>query len=422
MPTRRDFLRLATAGAGLSLLTGCGVLGDGGVQPGDLTLWYLNRSINDNLLKQVTSHVAGVRLVPEKIGSAAFRTKLMATLAGRSNVPDLATLNSDIASYFPDSDQFVDLYDFGARDIQGDYLPWKWGLGVTPEGKCVGIPTDTGPTALMYRSDVFQKAGLPTDPDILGPMVASWDGYFEVGTRLRKLPGTYLVNSIVSLFAMAMASSPQQYLDRSGKFIGDQAHVRDAWNHAVKANELKVTARIADGTPDWNAGITSGSIAAVQNGAWESFTIAKAAPSTTGKWGVCTGPGGAGNNGGSFMAVTKYCKDPAKAFKVIKWLQSPANQTKSYVTNQLFPSAVSSLASPALSSPNAFYRGQRIGEVFIASAKNIKPVYYSPYDGLVSPSFNAQLANVESLGKDPDKAWEDAVSDAKRQLEHVAVI
>jgi hypothetical protein len=68
--TRRDFLRLATAGAGLSLLTGCGALGSDGRQPGDLTLWYLNRSINDDLLAQVDSHVAGVRLVNSAASTA----------------------------------------------------------------------------------------------------------------------------------------------------------------------------------------------------------------------------------------------------------------------------------------------------------------------------------------------------------------
>jgi cellobiose transport system substrate-binding protein len=422
--TRRDFLRVlsgAAGGVGLAGLAGCGVFGSPENRADKTTLWYWDRSINDDFLANADKHVAGLHLQPNKIG-INYRTKLLTTLAGHAFAPDISNINADIATYFPDDSAFVDLYTLGARDLKDQYLDWKWELGVTPTGKMLGFPIDTGPTALMYRTDVFKKAGLPTDPDKVAPMAASWDGYLELGTRLRKVPKTFLVANIGDIFGRAMAQSAQQYMTKSGKFIGDQAHVKSAWDYAVKAHRFGVTSRTPDGTPDWNAGLISGSIATVDNAVWEAFVIQQTAPATSGKWRVCPGPGGAGNSGGSFMAITKYCRNPKLAFEAIKWLQSPSNQTKAYTTIQLFPSALSSLSDPAIDkTPNKFFGGQPIGEIFSAAAKAIKPAYNSAYDNLISTPYTTELLNVESAGKDPNKGWEDAVSEAKRQLRHVGV-
>lgn len=419
--TRREVLRALGGTALVGGLAGCGVFGSPKNSTKKLTLWYWDRSINDDFLADAHNHVAGLQLEPNKIG-INFRTKLLTTLAGHSYAPDITNINSDIATYFPDESAFVDLNTLGAGDLKDQYLDWKWELGVTPSGKMIGFPIDTGPTALMYRTDVFKKAGLPTDPDKLTPMVASWDEYLELGTRLKKVPKTYLVANIGDVYGRALAQSAKQYMTKSGQFIGDQAHVKSAWDYAVKAKKLGVTARIPDGAADWNAGVTSGAIATVDNAVWEAFVIAQTAADTSGKWRVCAGPGGAGNSGGSFMAITKYCRNPKLAFEAIKWLQSPANQTKAYTTIQLFPSALSSLADSAIAkTPSKFFGGQPIGEIFSAAAKAIKPAYYSPYDNLISTQYTNELLNVESAGKDPNKAWEDAVNEAKRQLRHIGV-
>jgi len=408
-------------GAALAGLAGCGVFGSPENRADKTTLWYWDRSINDDFLANAGKHVPGLHLQPYKLGGA-FRAKLLTTLAGHAYAPDITNINSDIATYFPDESAFVDLYSLGAKELKDQYLDWKWELGVTPAGKMIGFPIDTGPTALMYRADIFKKAGLPTDPDQVAPLVASWDNYLELGTRLKaKLPKTYVVANISDVYQRELGQSPKQYLDKSGKFIGDQAHVKSAWDHAVQASKLGVTARTPDSTNDWNAGVIGGSIATVDNAVWEAFVIEQTAPDTSGKWRVCPGPGGAGNSGGSFMAITKYCRDPKLAFETIKWLQTPANQTKAYTTIQLFPAAIGSLNDKAMQTPNKFFGGQPIGEVFGAAAKAIKPAYYSPYDNLVQNSYLDELLNVESTGKDPNKAWEDAVSEAKRQLKHIGV-
>ena len=156
-----------------------------------LMLWYWNRSIDDSILAQVSRQFPNISLQAEKIGGD-YNAKLRTTLAGHSDVPDIVGLNSDISTFFPDEDQFVNLLDYGAGAVRNEYLDWKWKAGIAPDGRMIGFPMDTGPTALFYRVDLFKKAGLPTDPRQVATRLATWDDYFKAGQKLQAaLPGGY---------------------------------------------------------------------------------------------------------------------------------------------------------------------------------------------------------------------------------------
>ncbi|HVX42783.1 MAG TPA: extracellular solute-binding protein [Mycobacteriales bacterium] len=416
---RRDFLRVLGGGAIGAALAGCGTFGRQPNSKSKTTLWYWNRSLDDDFLAQANKQFPSLNLEPNKI-AVDFKPKVLTTLAGGSYVPDITNINSDIATYFPDESQFVDLYDLGAKKVEHLYLPWKWDLGITAGGKMVGFPIDTGPTAFMYRMDLFEKAGLPSDPAAVEKQVATWDGYFDLGTKLQaKVPSTKFVHNINTVYTMGLAQSPKQYFDKQNKFIGDQAHVKNAWDNAVEAKKRNLSARVLqDWSSDWSAAVSSGGIATVNHAVWAAYIVKEAAPDTSGKWRVCHGPGPAGNSGGSFMSITKYSRRPELAFEFIKWLQSPDLQTKTYNAIQLFPSATSSLADKSMETPDKFFGGQPVGKIFGDVAKELVPAYYSPYESVVSASFTNELLNVENLGKNPDKAWEDALSDARRQIKH----
>ena len=86
-------------------------------------------------------------------------------------------------------------------------------------------------------------------------------------------------------------------------------------------------------------------------------------------------PGGAGNKGGSFLAITKYCKNPKAAFAFISWLESAKNQAQAFLDPVLFPSTPATYTDKTLTAPDPFFGGQQIVDVFRA-------------DGWVAPVFN----------------------------------
>ncbi len=383
-----------------------------------LTLWYWNRSIDDSLLKKVDRQFPNIHLITQKIGGD-FKAKLMTTLAARSGGPDIIGLNSWDAELFPDKNRFYNLYDLGAKQVQNQYLDWKWMQGVTPDGYMIAFPMDTGPTALFYREDLFQKAGLPTDPEAVTQQLHTWDGYFAGGQKIKKAFAgkVFLTDNAADTYTQVLAQGKDLYFTPSGQFIGENSNqVKKAWTIANKAYSEGIIANVDRWTPEWNAAMNNGDIASFVGAVWMKKVLKDAAPDTAGKWRIARAPGGDGNNGGSFLAILKSSPHPKEAFEVIKWLQNPDNQLEAFKNLDLFPSAPSVYDKPEMNNSEPFFGGQRTGSIFAASAQNVKVAYFGERFSLVDGIMKQELNNIAKQNKDPVKAWNDAINRIRREL------
>ncbi|GAA2898295.1 hypothetical protein GCM10011428_09440 [Streptomyces violaceus] len=190
--SRRRFLgaSLGGAGAGLLALTGCGAeSGSASTGTDHLSLWYWKGSLSDRLLATARRGVPGVpglRVRGSQIPDGEIDSKVRTSLAARAYVPDLTVVNSDnLATFFPDENEFLDLRTLGAESVRDRYLEWKWKACFTPTGRMIGFPLDAGPTALYYRRDLFEKAGLPHEPEDVAEGVPTWEKFIAAGRTLR---------------------------------------------------------------------------------------------------------------------------------------------------------------------------------------------------------------------------------------------
>lgn len=384
-----------------------------------LTLWYWHRSLDDDLIKAVEHQFPGIRIDAQKIGGD-FKSKLKTTLAAGSGGPDIVAFNDWVTELFSSSDRFYDLYDLGAQEIEPNFLDWKWQLGVTPEGSMIALPIDTGPTALYYRADLFEQAGLPGNPDEVHRLLATWEDYFEAGVKLQQHFGgaVKLTDNISNIYNQINAQSEHIYFNQDEEFIGESpsSSMRTAWDMAVKASELDLLAGANTSTSEWNAAINNGRVASFVGAVWMKEILQQAAPDTTGNWRVARAPGGDGNNGGSFLAIMKTSEYPQEAFEVIKWIQSPDNQIQSFKNINLFPSAKAALDAEAMHEQEEFFGGQATGEIFTASARNVKPAYFGARHANINGIVTRELSMVALQGKNPDKAWDDALNRLKKEL------
>lgn len=401
------------------MISGCSSGSSSNENVKTLTLWYWNRSIDDNLIQSVQKQFPGIRINAQKIGGD-FKSKLKTTLAAGSGGPDIVAFNDWVTELFPSADRFHDLYDLGAGDIEQDYLDWKWKLGVTPEGKMIALPMDTGPTALFYRADLFEQAGLPSDPEEVHKLMGTWDDYFAAGQKLQEALGgkVKLTDNIGNIYTQVNAQSDKIYFDKNENFIGEDSSssMKKAWDLAVKASQMGLLANASTFSSEWNAAANNGKIASFVGAVWCKEILMQAAPDTSGKWRVARAPGGDGNNGGSFLAIMKTSKHPQEAFDVIKWLQNPENQVTSFKEINLFPSAKKALDSDVMKQKEAFFGGQVTGEIFSESARNVKPAYYGTKYANLNGIVGRELSSVAIQGKNPEKAWEDALSRVKKEL------
>jgi len=410
---------MAVAGlAATGALAGCSRSESISTDPDLLTLWYWNRSISDKLLGEARRNIRGTRrrLRTDLIGGD-FDVKLRTSLAGRAYVPDITGLNANVSLYFPSEDQFIDMNELGAQDHKADYLDWKWQFGVTPTERMCFWPMDTGPTAQFYRTDLFAAASLPRDTAEVAESLGTWETWLDAGKKLRHNTGVSLLANATIVFNQIINASRERYFSPDGRalFQDHGGSIRHAWDVSVAAAQAGITAKVQT-APEMNSAWVSGKVAGHIEGVWWGPVLKATAPNTAGKWAVAHQPGAPGNSGGSFLAIPKASKDPEAAFRFITWLTSPASQVETYKDVQLFPSAPKAFDSPQLSAPDKFFGGQDVLGVFQESAKDVPITYMSPYDIQVSGGLLKELTNVETQGKDPERAWDDAMAQGIRQL------
>ncbi|HEV2528813.1 MAG TPA: extracellular solute-binding protein [Thermomicrobiales bacterium] len=413
-------VRLLPLAATPLLLTGCTVPAQfrSRSDPDAVTLWYWNRSIEPELFRQYERDHPGVRIDDQIIGGD-YSAKLRTVLAGQTAIPDIVAFNDNIATYFRAEEQFADLYEYGLGEVENQYLGWKWGAGVTPSGKLMGFPMDTGPIALFYRADLFEQAGLPSDPDEVSARMSTWEDFYAAGQQLQSaIPGTFLLDSANEVYISSLRQSADYYVTRDDLYIGDGESVRRSWNLGVQAAQLGVVARTNTFTSDWSAAATTGALATFVNAVWMKAVLADSAADTAGRWRVAQAPGGAGNRGGSFLGVTQASQKKELAADIIRSIQSPAGQVVGYTSLDLYPAAPAALTDPALQQPEKFYGGQNTNEVFAIAAENVPDFYYSGADDVLHPIFTDEMTNVAILGKDPEQAWADAQSQVRREVRH----
>ncbi|MET1003960.1 MAG: extracellular solute-binding protein [Propionibacteriaceae bacterium] len=424
--SRRQLLTGAAA-LGLTIplgaLSGCGSSVSISPDPNELVLWYWARSVNPKLLGQAAEQIPGTsrRLRADVIGGT-FDSKLRTSLSGHAYIPDISGINSNCSLYFPNEELFTDLNQFGAADRKDQFYDWKWQLGTTPSGRFCFWPMDTGPTGLYYRSDLFEKAGLPSDPEEVGAAITSWDGLIELGAKLRTDADIALISTALMVFNQYLNSSPERYFDKANKplFENPGSAVRAAWDTAVKAAQAKMTGNLQTSTDQnsaWVSGKTAGHIEAV----WWAEILKDTAPDTKGNWRLATQPGKAGNSGGSFLTVPTTCKDPEAAYAFLSWLTTPDNQADTFNEIQLFPSTPASFEGDKMKSEGGFFGPQDALQFFRKAAENVPTTYVSTYESQVT-AFATEIANVESAGKDPERAWQDAVDETNRVLSKRGVI
>lgn len=418
--SRRNFLRYGTAGLAAVAIPGLAACTSstattGSADAGTTALWYWGDGLSDKVVDAAKTQFASqTTLEPTKVGGD-FKQKLTTTLSSRQFVPAITGIKGeDMANFRANADQFADLNDYGFKDLSSQYLEWKVKQATTADGKVIGFPIDIGPTGMFYREDVFAKAGLPTDPAAVSAQLTSWDAFYDAAVAAKaKVPGTFLVINAGAIFNLVIGQGTKRFIDENNTFIGDQPHVKAAWDLAVKAHTLGISAKIEDGSADWTAGITKGTLPSIIGAAWAGIDIRNNAADTSGKWRVASAPGGPGNFGGSFLAITKQAANPQLAFDIVKWILSPENAANNFTDASLFPASPATYTSAALTTGDPFFGGQKTIDVFGPAAQKIPIAYEAAADAAVSAPYFNQLGNVEQ-GQNADEAWAAAIKEAKQ--------
>lgn len=352
--------------------------------------------------------------------SGDYWTRLKTRLASGSGLDDIQGIEigfvSDVVQNH--ADQFVDFASLPeGNTLKSAFYDWKWKQATTSDNETVGLGTDTGPEAVCYRSDLLKAAGLPSDGATLASQWSTWQDYINFGKKYEasatKPAGSKFVDSAASIFSTAVYQGKEAYDDSSGK--PDPANsdgVKSAWGHATQAAQSKVTAGLAQFSPQWNKAFSSGGFATIACPAWMmGYIQSQAGAAGAGKWSVAPVlPGGATNWGGSWLGVPKASKHQKEAEALAEWLTSKQQEVTMWTQGGHWPSNSRAAADPSVQgAKSAYFSNASVGQVFgaIANKMTIPPI--GLYDTQMQTALTQQLTNVETKGTSPDKAFGDAL-------------
>ncbi|HZG87263.1 ABC transporter substrate-binding protein [Paenibacillus sp.] len=345
---------------------------------------------------------------------------LVTALAAGSGAPDIALVEIGYIDQFKaDESKFYNLADFGANDIMGDYLEWKKVQASSQDGSFIfGIPTDIGPMAAMYRTDLFEQAGLPTNRDEVSKLFSSWEAFVDVGRTIKEKTGKPMVDAANSVFDVVIGQATEHYFDEKGELIVEtNPAVRRAYDLATGMAQEGLTAKITQWSPEWGAGMNNGDFAVQMAPAWMIGFMKANAPDSAGKWDIAAMPEGSGNWGGSFLTIPKESKNAQVAYDMIKTILSPAGQLELFKSNGNFPSTPSVFDDPAIQEfKDDFFSGAPVGSIYAEAAKKVTPVYYGPKYIIVDTPLTNAITEVERNGTDREAAWKTAMDQIKRDL------
>jgi cellobiose transport system substrate-binding protein len=346
---------------------------------------------------------------------APHHTALAQHLATGAGADDIEAIEVGfIAQFAAQAQNFVDLRQYGGAAVKSRYLPWKWSQAVARNGALIGLGTDVGSLGICYRADLFKKAGLPTSPATLGKMWQTWPQFLAVGQRFEKRAGgVKFVDSGSNLYNAIIAQANPAYYNAAGAVIAAQnPKVRAAWNTTMQAIKLNLDAGYSAFSNDWNTGFKKGTFATVTCPAWMMGYIQGQAPNTAGKWNIATVPGGGGNWGGSFLAVTKQSQHPAEAADLVKFLTSPAAQLYVFKHTGNLSSEVPVLKSKAVQTfRNPFFSNAPVGQIFASSALGLKPQILGPHQGDFQTAASNAIQRVEQHKQSPEASWKQFLKD-----------
>ncbi|WP_022889543.1 ABC transporter substrate-binding protein [Agromyces italicus] len=345
-------------------------------------------------------------------------TKFSTALEAGSGAPDVIQLESEVISSFSIRDGLVDLADYGASDVQGDYTEGAW-KDVSSGDAVYAIPVDGGPMGMLYRQDILDEHGIAAP--------TTWDEFAAAAQALKDAgaPGVladFPTNGRAynqALFAQA-GSVPFDYDNANPTKIG--IDVNDEGSKKVLAywNDLVEKGLVATDdafTADYNTKLVDGSYAIYVAAAWgPGYLGGLSDADSDAEWRAAPVPQWDAANpvqinwGGSAFSVTSQAKDKEAAALVAKEIFGTEEAWKLGIEQAaLFP-----LWKPILDSDYfrdleyPFFGGQQINkDVFLEAAGGYTGFTFSPFQNYAYDQLTEQLFAMVEGEKDSATALDD---------------
>ena len=334
-----------------------------------------------------------------------------------------------------------------ATTIKPNFIPWRWEQGVGHDGSVIGIPTDVGGMEVLYRTDLFVKAGLITKKqsdngtgrDIVSKMWPTWDKFIATGKKYvsklsaaDKKKGVGFIDNVGGIFTAMLNQAKEKYYHDNGSDAGTiygtnpktkkkepiysySPQIKAAWDNVIIADKAKIGTRTAQFSPDWPVGMNNGKFAVIMAPAWMMDYVKQQAPLTKGKWDVASLPGGGGNLGGTQLGITSYSDAKQEAWDFLSWYLAPEQQLQVFRTYGLFPSTKSIYNDPSVKDyKDPFFNNAPVGKIYSTGILELKPIFEGELNPVIDKAFGDGLGRVSAGKKTSAASWKITMDELKK--------
>jgi len=269
---------------------------------------------------------------------------------------------------------------------------------------------------MCYRTDLFAKAGLPTDRAKVSALWPTWAEFINVGKTYTAKTKKHFVDNATNIMNPVLSQQPIGYFDTSENLQMDGGP-KVAFQTSLDVIAAGLSANLPSFAAGWDKGFANGDFATLACPAWMLGHIKEVAPQTTGKWDIAAIPGGGGNWGGSFLTIPKQSKHQQEAWDLIKYLIDPAQQISIFQKVGNLPSQPALYSDPAIQAfKNPFFSNAPVGTIFGGTAQGLTPQYLGAKNGPVRTAVENVINQVQGGQTKPADAWTAAVTAAQKAV------
>jgi cellobiose transport system substrate-binding protein len=380
-----------------------------------ITVATFNEFGYEGLIDEWNAANDDIKIEQVKVGTwDDAKANLYTKLAAGSGLSDIEAIEGDaMPAILAEEGAFEDLTD---DELDGRWLPWVEEKALNGDGQMIGYPTDIGPEGICYRSDLFKKAGLPTDREEVAELMGTWDDYFALGEDfVEKVPDTAWYDSSGGL-AQAMLNQVANPFETDDNTVAvDNDELQAVWADVTGNIEKGLSTKLPQWSDDWTASFQNDGFATMACPGWMLGVVEGNAEGVKG-WDIANVfPGGGGNWGGSFLTVPSQGDNIEEAKEVAAWLTAPEQQVTAFADKGTFPSQVEALESDQVTAAtNTFFNDAPTGEILAerAQAVTVQP-YKGPKYSDILQAFQAAILRVDDGSQDAAESWDQFVTDVE---------
>ncbi len=387
-----------------------------------LTVATFNEFGYDNLYAEYMKLHPNITVKAKKAAtSQEARDNMNTRLAAGSGLSDVEAAEVDwMPEMMQNSDKFMDLT---SDDVTGRWLEWKTKAATTADGKLIGYGTDIGPEAVCYRSDLFAKAGLPTDRDEVAKLLTGdWNTYFNVGKQfVSKVPNVGWYDSANAVYVAKLNQMENPYSSSTEEEaiipLDENTQIKALYDEVITQSvDNKLGAGLSQWSADWTKSFQTGKFATMLCPGWMLGVVEGNAAGVKG-WDIANVfPGGGGNWGGSYLTIPEQGKHKAEARELAAWLTAPEQQIKAFKLKGTFPSQVEALKSTEVTeNTNKFFNDAPVGKILAdrAAAVTVTP-FKGPNYFAVDQAVQDGITRVATdKSTEREASWKKAVEEVK---------